>query len=176
MATSNPPPAESDAAAPPAPQHERLETIAGQVQAIDRLIGLARLSIRVFDGDLAQTGWNSPARCERLAAFLRGSRNAKLEIIVHDTRWLQGSAPRLTALLRLFSHAITIYQTGADARAAADPLVIVDSRHYLHRFHLDHPRAELGIDAPQDARPLVTRFEEIWATGEPGLTATTLGL
>ena len=38
------------------------------------------------------------------------------------------------------------------------------------------PRAVLGIDAPQDARPLITRFEEIWATGEPGLTATTLGL
>ena len=54
--------------------------------------------------------------------------------------------------------------------------MIVDGRHYLHRFHLDHPRAVLGIDAPQDARPLVTRFEEIWATGEPGLTGTTLGL
>jgi len=36
--------------------------------------------------------------------------------------------------------------------------------------------AVLGVDAPQDARPLVTRFEEIWATGEPGLTGTTLGL
>ena len=54
--------------------------------------------------------------------------------------------------------------------------MIVDERHYLHRFHIDHPRAELGIDVPPDARPLVNRFDEIWATGEPGITATTLGL
>ena len=176
MATSIPPPPDAGATAPPLPQQQRLETLAEQVAAIDRLVGLARLSIRVFDGDLAQMGWNSAARAERLAAFLRGSRNARLEIIVHDTRWLEGSAPRLTTLLRQFSHAITIYRTGAEARAAADPLLLVDGRHYLHRFHLDHPRAVLGIDAPQDARPLITRFEEIWATGEPGLTATTLGL
>ena len=176
MATSTPPPPDAGTTAPPLPQQQRLETLAEQVAAIDRLVGLARLSIRVFDGDLAQTGWNSAERVERLAAFLRGSRNARLEIIVHDTRWLEGKAPRLTTLLRQFSHAITIYRTGADARAAADPLLLVDGRHYLHRLHLDHPRAVLGIDAPQDARPLITRFEEIWATGEPGLTATTLGL
>jgi len=29
---------------------------------------------------------------------------------------------------------------------------------------------------PQAARPLATRFDEIWATGEPGLTGTVLGL
>ena len=58
----------------------------------------------------------------------------------------------------------------------AGPLVLGDDRHFLHRFHLDQPRAALGIDAPLDARPLVNRFEEIWATGEPGPTATTLGL
>jgi hypothetical protein len=176
MATSTPPPTDGDSALPPEPVHERLDTLAAQSAAIDRLVELARLSIRVFDGDLAQTGWASVARTERLARFLRGSRHARLEIIVHDTRWIEASAPRLRDLLRQFGHAMTIYRTGAGARAVADPLVIVDDRHYLHRLHLDHPRAVLGIDVPQDARPLVTRFEEIWATGEPGLTGTTLGL
>jgi hypothetical protein len=176
MATSTPPPADGASALPPEPVHERLDTLAAQTAAIDRLVELARLSIRVFDGDLAQTGWGSVARTEGLARFLRGSRHARLEIIVHDTRWIEASAPRLRDLLRQFSHAMTIYRTGAGARAIADPLVIVDGRHYLHRLHLDHPRAVLGVDAPQDARPLVTRFEEIWATGEPGLTGTTLGL
>ena len=70
MATSTPPPA--DAAHPrsrPSPCTQRLDTLAAQVAAIDRLVELARLSIRVFDGDLAQTGWNSVARTERLAAL-----------------------------------------------------------------------------------------------------------
>lgn len=158
------------------PQLTTLSSVADQVAAIDRLVELARGSIRVFDGDLSQMGWNTGARSERLSAFLRGSRHAKLDVIVHDTRWLEGSCPRLVALLRLHAQAITIYRTGAEARSAADPLVLVDDRHFLHRFHLDQPRAALGIDAPVDARPLVNRFEEIWATGEPGPTATTLGL
>jgi hypothetical protein len=161
-------PAATDPAA--APQLATLASVADQVAAIDRLVGLARGWIRVFDGDLSQMGWNTAARSERLSAFLRGSRHAKLDVIVHDTRWLEGSCPRLVALLRQHAQAITIYRT------AADPLVLVDDRHFLHRFHLDQPRAALGIDAPQDARPLVNRFEEIWATGEPGPTATTLGL
>jgi hypothetical protein len=57
-----------------------------------------------------------------------------------------------------------------------DPLVIADGRHFLHRFHIDHPRASLVIDNSQLAGPLVARFEEIWATGEPGVAGTVLGL
>jgi hypothetical protein len=82
----------------------------------------------------------------------------------------------MTNLLRRFGHSITLYRTGAEARAAMDPLVLVDGRHFLHRFHADQPRAALGIEQPVAAKPLVNRFEEIWATGEPGLSATTLGL
>jgi hypothetical protein len=57
-----------------------------------------------------------------------------------------------------------------------DPLLIVDQRHHLHRFHIDRPRAAAAIDMPQATKPLVQRFEEIWATGEPGLAGTVLGL
>ena len=70
----------------------------------------------------------------------------------------------------------TIYRTGPEARSAMDPLLIVDSRHFLHRFHIDQPRAALAIEQPALARPLVMRFEQIWTTGEPGLSATVLGL
>jgi hypothetical protein len=57
-----------------------------------------------------------------------------------------------------------------------DPLIIVDTRHVLHRFHVSQPRASLLVDQAQLAQPLVTRFEEIWASGEPGISATVLGL
>jgi hypothetical protein len=79
-------------------------------------------------------------------------------------------------LLRQYAHAVTIYRTSGEARKAMDPLVIADGRHFLHRFHIDQPRASLAIGHPQLARPLVTRFEQIWATGEPGLSASVLGL
>ena len=153
-----------------------LLTLGEQVAAIDRVIDLAHESIRVFDRDLSDTGWNSAARTERLTRFLRASRTAKLDIIVHDTRWVESSCARLTNLLRTFAHAITLYRTGIEARAAMDPLVIVDGRHFVHRFHVDRPRAALAIEQPAAATPLATRFDEIWASGQPGLSATTLGL
>jgi len=172
MSTQTP----DDASAAPAPRQEMLATVSAQVAALDELVGLAQHSIRVFDYDLSDMDWNSPARVERLAEFLRRSRTAKLEIIVHDTRWLEASCPRLTALLKLFSDRITIYKTGPEAKGASDPLVIVDGRHFLHRFHVEQPRAALAIEEPHLARPLINRLDEIWATGEPGLTGTILGL
>lgn len=153
-----------------------LSTVGEQVAAIDELIHLARLRIRVFDFDLSQTGWNQAARVDRLTAFLCGTRGRRLDIIVHDTTYLETACPRMLNLLRTYSHAVTIYRTGTEARLATDPLLIVDDRHYLHRFHFEQPRSAMGIEQPEQTQPLANRFEEIWATGEPGINATVLGL
>jgi len=150
-------------------------SIAEQAQGIDEVIERARLIVRVFDIDLSQVGWSGADRAERLSAFLRRP-GARLELIVHDTRYLEQSCPRLVTLLKRYGHAMTVYKTGPEARSAMDPLTIADDRHFLHRFHVDGPRASLAFDAPLAARPLVARFEEIWSTGEPGLTGTVLGL
>jgi hypothetical protein len=174
MATSTP--ATPDAAPRPQPRQETLVTVSAQVAALDELVALAQHSIRVFDYDMSEMGWNSTARTERLSAFLRRSRTSKVEIIVHQTRWLEASCPRLIALLKSFGDRMTIYRTGPEARGASDPLVLVDGRHFLHRFHVEQPRASLAIESPQLAGPLVNRFEEIWATGEAGLTGTVLGI
>lgn len=161
---------------PSPPRTVELATIAEQIAAIDELIALATRRIRVFDQDLSQTGWNAAGRADRLAAFLRDVRGRRLDVIVHDTHYLESACPRMLGLLRTYSHAMTIYRTGSEARLATDPLLVIDDRHYLHRFHFERPRAAMGIDQPEQTRPLATRFEEIWATGEPGLNATVLGL
>jgi hypothetical protein len=153
----------------------RVDTVAEQAAGIDDLIALARHRIQVFDIDLAQCGWDSATRADALARFLR-RRNARLDVIVHDTRWIEANAARFVQLLRHFGHAMTLYKTGAEARAAMDPLVIVDARHFLHRFHIDQPRAAIATDMPHAAKPLIARFDEIWGTGEPGLAGTVLGL
>ncbi len=175
MATSTPAPPD---ATPPAAasRHELLDTIAAQVDAIDTLIGLARHSIRVFDVDLSEMGWNSAARAENIAAFLRTHRTGRVDIVVHDVGWIARSCPRLTSLLKYYGHAMTVRRTGEDAKHAMDPLVIVDDRHFLHRFHAAQPRAAFGIEEPDEAKPLVERFEAIWASAEPGIGPTVLGL
>jgi hypothetical protein len=176
MATSTPTPPDADSSPDAQPRHETLGSVVAQIGAIDTLIGLARHSIRVFDVDLSGTGWNDAARAERIVAFLRATRNARLDIVVHDTGWIERSCPRLTRLLKVHGHAITIRRTGEDAKHAMDPLIIVDDQHYLHRLHIAQLRAVLGIAEPDAARPLVERFEAIWSSSEPGLSATVLGL
>ena len=153
-----------------------VDTVAAQTAAIDELIGLARYRLQIFDIDLSQCAWQAAARAQALTAFLRRAPQARIELILHDLRWFEATCPRILALLKLHSHAITLYQTGAEARSAMDPLLIADGRHFVHRFHIDHPRASFAIEQPQLARPLVTRFEQIWATGQSGLSATVLGL
>jgi len=176
MVTSTPAPPDGGASTDPLPRHETLATVAAQVAAIDSLIGIAKHSIRVFDVDLSGMGWNDPARAENIVAFLRANPTAKLEIIVHDTSWIGRSCPRLVNLLKYHGHAIAIRRTGEDARHAMDPLVIVDGTHFLHRFHVAQPRAAFSIGDPVAAQPLVTRFDAISESAEPGLTATVLGL
>jgi len=171
MASSSPPPDSR-----PDPQEVRIDGIAEQVLAIDTLVDLAQHTLQVFDRDLVEGGWNSPDRAERIARFLRRSRNSRLSIIVHDTRHLESACPRLLALLRTYGHAMAIWRTGAEARHATDGLVLADGRHHLHRYHVDQPRATFALEMPQATKPLVARFEEIWATGEPALGGSVLGL
>jgi hypothetical protein len=176
MATSTPPTPDPLLSRAMGARHETLDTVAAQIAAIDELIGLAQHSIRVFDVDLSAMGWNEAGRAEMIVAFLRTSRNARLDIVVHDTGWIERSCPRLTRLLKYYGHLITIRRTGDDAKHAMDPLVLVDDQHYLHRLHGAQPRAVLGVAQPDETRPLVERFEAIWSSAEPGLSATVLGL
>lgn len=186
MATSTTPPelparqdasaAAADAAAAPAPREERLDTLAALVRAQDELIALASRQIKVFDIDLSWGGWHTAARCDALSQFLRRDRAARLSVIVHDTRWLEAAGSRFIALLRRHAHAMTLYRAGPGARAAMDPLLIVDDLHFLHRQHIAWPRATLSIGNRQRAMPLIERFDDIWQTGEPGLTGSVLGL
>ena len=71
---------------------------------------------------------------------------------------------------------MVVRRTGADARSAMDPLLIVDGVHFLHRFNVAQPRAALSIGNPEAALPFVTRFNAISESSEPGLTASVLGL
>jgi hypothetical protein len=176
MVTSTPASPDGSDPAAPAPRYERLSSVAEQGAAIDTLIDIAKLSVRVFDVDLSGMGWNAPARIEKLTKFLRGAPGARLEIVLHDTSWIERSCPRLLNLFRVNSHVITIRKTGEDARAAMDPLIIVDGVHFLHRFNIAQPRAALSIGDPEAAVPFVTRFDAISESAEPGLSASVLGL
>lgn len=169
MSDPSPGPEPASAATP-------FESPSEYVAAWRTILPLAVTDIAVFDRDLREGDWNSPERSDLLRQFLLANRRAQLLIVVHETRHIEAQLPRLTALLRDFSHKVKILRTIEEGRNARDAFAVVDDRHVLHRFHQDFVRGELALHAPNKARELRGRLEEILLFTEPGVNATQLGL
>ena len=95
---------------------------------------------------------------------------------MHDTHVIEKSLPRLTLLLRDFSHKFRILRTTDDARNATEGFVLVDGRNLVHRFHLDSMRGEMSVDNPRKTARLREQYDQIVAYAESGVNATQLGL
>lgn len=160
----------------PDPQRVRLNTFAALRDAVDRLLPLAQERIAIFDFDLRDTGWNTRLRGEAMEHFLLASRSNRIDIVLHETEYVASQQARVMQMLRRFSDRMEIRRTQEEVRHVYDPFVLIDSRHYLHRFHYDRANAEFVIAQPELAHALVLRFEELWQASDPGPSATVLGL
>jgi hypothetical protein len=143
--------------------------------ALDTLFEQPGRVLRIFDRTL-DSGYNSARRHDLLHRFLRASRAARIQIVVHDASNLARECPRMINLIREFSHAISFNETQPEAKRVYDPFAVVDERHYVHRFHYDGPRGLLALEEPHGARGFVQRFQEIWDASAPAVSGTTLGL
>ena len=162
--------------ATPASVYRPIFGISDSLVAIDEVIGAAQRTIKVFDVSLSNRGFNTPARAEKLRAFLVAGRNHRLLVALHETELLARENPRLLALLRQFPMSIEIHRTIAQARNASDPFVVADDHSVWHQLHFEQPRAIVALRSPADAQPIAQRFDEIWELSEPAVSATTLGL
>jgi hypothetical protein len=166
----------NDLAAIPKQPTQQFTTRSEHQAAIASLLGQAQRELRIFDQTCADLGLNSPERYEHLRQFLLASRTHRLFIVVHDTSYLAARAPRMTLLLRQFSHAVFVNKTRKELRGLHDNFIVADDSVYLKQFHFEHPRGVLGTDEPNETQGLLMRFQEIWDNSTPGLAATTLGL
>jgi hypothetical protein len=140
------------------------------------VIALATRELRIFDTDLSELGFNTPALEERMTVFLRGARTNRLLIAVRDTEYVVQSCPRLIRLLRQFSHAIFINQINDAIRSLEDVMVIADDSHYMRRPNFAQPKGVVIINDANETRGWRNRFEEIWEQSVPAVSATTIGL
>ncbi|HEX4986463.1 MAG TPA: hypothetical protein VFV71_10405 [Burkholderiales bacterium] len=159
----------------PRPQHTPIFGNAEFEAAVDTVIRNASGRIRIFDQTLGR-GYNSPQRCELIRAFLLAGRRNALQIVLHDVQPLDRNCPRVLGLLRTHGHGISINETHQNAKSVYDPFIIVDDRHFVHRFHFDEMRGLLGLDDPIGTNAFIERFAEIWEASSPAASATTLGL
>ena len=160
----------------PKPVYRPLMGLAESQAAIDEVIAAAQRTLRLFDISLANRGFNSPARIERLREFLVAGRAHRILVALHETDNLERECPRLLALLRQFPMSIEVHRTLGEARNAMDPFLVADDQSVWHQMHHEQVRAIVALHSPPDAVPLAQRFAEIWELSEPCALGRVLGL
>ncbi len=158
------------------PTTAAINGLSEMARGIEEVIAAATHRVAIFDRDLADGGYNSAERFNRLKVFLLASRRNRVDIAVHQSDYLERECTRMVLLLRQFPYAVQVHRTLPEAQQVQDGFVIADGQHYFHRFHRDHPRAEKAFHDDSGAGLLQRRFDEIWIYSEPALSATVLGL
>ncbi|MFZ5465078.1 MAG: hypothetical protein ACOZB1_16445 [Pseudomonadota bacterium] len=157
------------------PQEIRFDTRADYSQAIDTLLRSTVGSLRVFDLDLKNTGFESAARAAALANFL-GQRGGQIQMVLHDPEHLLRCCPRVMSLFTRHGHCFAIRRTPDDLRLLTDCFLLADEDKAVIRLHADHFRGKLLLAKPEDVRPWRQRFAELWDASLPSVAATRLGL
>lgn len=166
----------SETAVDPAPQRTLLTLKSEYVRGYDRLLALARRELRIFDSNLAELDMNSTARIEALTRFLKASRTHRIYIALHDVEPVARHCPRLVALLGSYPAGIVIHRTQGEAAKVQDCFVLADGEHLVRRPVTQQPRGVLVIDDAKECQPMRERFDEIWESSVPGVSANTTGL
>ena len=144
--------------------------------ALDAVIAAATQEIRVFDDKLGRMMLDERERAEALAAFLAASPLRRLHIVLHDPQPAETHMPRLRNLIRRFPNAVEVRESSGEYKHVADCCLLADSTHGALRFHRDHARGKLLLNAPDEIRPWWQRFDELWRSGTPCLAPTQVGL
>jgi hypothetical protein len=165
-----------DPQAAPAPERTLLQARSDYVQGFGRLLGLVRRELRIFDPDLSELQINSAERVEALARFLRGGPNRRVFVALHNVDYVSTRCPRLIALLGIYASSIFIYQTRGDAAKVQDCFVLADGEHLVRRPVTAQARGVLVIGDPKECQPMRERFDEIWESSIPAVSANTTGL
>ena len=145
-------------------------------EGFNRLLGLARRELRIFDPDLSELDMNSTHRIETLTRFLRESRTHRLYIVLHDVEHVAKRCPRLITLLGSFPTGLFILQTQGEAAKVQDCFALADGDHLVRRPVTTQPRGVLAINDPKECQPMRERFDEIWESSVPAVSANTTGL
>jgi hypothetical protein len=151
----------------------RLITSRGEyLDAVDQMLSMAQREIRIFDPDLADLRLHAPERVARLREFLIQGRHTRIYVALHKTEFVEQRAPRLLQLMGLFAANVVIQRTQGDAARVEDCFILVDHLHVARRPVAAQPR---GVVLTHDAR-MRERFDQIWESSEPGVSAVTSGL
>jgi hypothetical protein len=144
--------------------------------ALELVIASAEKELLIFDQDFKHGDYTSLKRYELISDFLSKNSLCQLTIILQSSDYFINHCPRLFALLKLFGHKMTVYETNDVAKIAKDCFVIADKQSYLRRFHIDQARFKYAFDDEAEVAALVIRFGELLDETTETVSATKLGL
>jgi len=145
-------------------------------QHVEKILLLARRTLRIFDEDLSRLGLERAENAATLRRFLASDRHNTLQIILRDGAPFRRSSPRLFKLLGDYSANMTVTESPPLPGTPKDAILIADDCHALIRFHHDQVRSKAIIDGAAECRSYLLRFQEILHEGGTAICATTLGL
>ena len=144
--------------------------------AINIVLANAHHELLIFDQDLTHGDFISVQKYELLREFLSKNINSRLTIILQNTTFFQEKCPRLSNLLSVYGHKMTVYETNDSAKHAKDCFVLADDKHYIKRIHIDQARFKYALDDPASVDVLNLRFNELLEATHYMVTITKLGL
>jgi hypothetical protein len=152
------------------------ETPPEYVNALNTLWSGARQTIRIYDWDLSDGGYEVPARTELFTNFCKQGMGREVHILLADDSWLTRYGGQMMHLLSVWGHVLQIRVRPSEPPPASDCFVLVDDRGALKRFDKDQARGVMRSDSRADVVELGIRFDSEWDRAERGVSAHTLGL
>ncbi len=144
--------------------------------AIDRLLAIACRKICIYDEDLSALKLEARPRQEHIKRLLLAGHGDILQIAVRNASPLRQCHPQFQDLLTTYGHLAKAIETPPQLAHLRDGMILVDDKYALIRFDRDLPRSKLLIDEPDELRPYLSRFKEIWSEGGESVSSTHLGL
>jgi hypothetical protein len=78
--------------------------------------------------------------------------------------------------MRTYSHILEIQTVSNTFVPRRDCMILVDGRHAVVRFDLEHPRCKVVLDDVNEVKPYSLLFSDIWATPSKSFAPETTGL
>lgn len=143
---------------------------------VQKILLLAKRTLRVFDEDLVRLGLERAENASTLRRFLASGRNTTLQIILRNGEPFRRDSPRLFRLLGDYADRMIVIEYPPLSGTPNDAMLIGDDCHALIRFHKDQVRSKTIIDNAAECRSYLSRFQDIQNEGGTVISATTLGL
>jgi hypothetical protein len=125
---------------------------------------------------LSELDFNGEHRIAALRHVLSGGRMHRVYIALHDVEHVTTRCPRLIELLLIYPSGLFIFRTEGEAARAQDRFVLADESHVVRRPVATQTRGAVLLHDLLEGHAMRLRFDEIWESSTPAVSATKIGL